>query len=228
MEFDIPFPDIPVRAVEHFGQCAEDVIVRAMLLAAVTRKQVDICDKIYLEIGGNHPFATSATYLLAKTLRMKGVLVEANAKLIDNLKKGRPDDTIIYGAVQEKDVAQVMFSVSKLSELSSVDRSFVLNWAEGRVGEVSWSEVPALRINDLFKMQARPQDVVYLSIDVEGMDLTLLKDLDFKTYRPWIVQAEPSDHHTPGNSEAIVDYMKSVGYQLAARTNVNLIFSDRE
>jgi hypothetical protein len=55
----MPFPDIPVNAVEHYGQCSEDIIVRSLLRAIAIRKNVDLREKLYLEIGGNHPFATS-------------------------------------------------------------------------------------------------------------------------------------------------------------------------
>jgi FkbM family methyltransferase len=222
----IPFPDIPVKAVEHYGQCGEDIIVRALLRAMAMRKNVDLREKLYLEIGGNHPFATSSTYLLSRSFGMKGVVVEANARLLDNLKKGRPDDVVIHGAVQDQDVEYVMFSISNLSEISSIDSSFVTNWGEGRSREVLRIKVPALRIKDLFKKHTNGKEVVYLSIDVEGMDLSLLKDMDFRDYRPWIVQAEPSDNHIPGNSAAISDHMRTVGYKLVALTGVNLIFAE--
>ena len=123
LEFDIPFPDIPVRAVEHFGQCAEDIIVRALLVATAMRKQVDLRSKSYLEIGGNHPFATSATYLLAKTFGMKGVLVEANAA-------GVPVIAMDLGSCPEviKDgetgflVGNVAEAVRSLERISEIDR----------------------------------------------------------------------------------------------------------
>jgi hypothetical protein len=226
MSSDISFPDIPVRAVEHYAQCGEDIIVSSLIYAIASRYNVNPRDKLYMEIGGNHPYATSATYLLSKNFAMKGVIVEANEKLLDGLKRGRPNDMVVFGAVQDKDIDKVLFSVSNLSELSSVDRSFVMNWAGGNVGEASYKEVPALRIMNLFKNYVKGEDIIYLSIDVEGMDLVLLKDMDFKTYRPWVVQAEPSDHHIPGNSAAIFAYMSEQGYKLTARTAVNLIFTD--
>ena len=67
---------------------------------------------------------------------------------------------------------------------------------------------------------------VFLSIDVEGMDLPLLRDFDFQTYRPWIVQAEPSDDYIPGNTEDMVDHLRAQGYELVGKTDVNLLFRD--
>ena len=222
------FPDIPVGAVEHYSQCGEDLIVRGLLKAIAMRTGISLKEKLFLEVGGNHAFATSSSYLLSRTCEMKGAIVEANEKLIPDLKRGRPNDEIIYGAVQDQDVTHVAFSISNLSEISSIDSKFVANWGQGRSREVTRIQVPALRMNDLLGNRMRGDDVVYLSIDVEGMDLLLLKDIDFARYRPWIVQAEPSDYHILGNSKSICEYMDSVGYQLMAATDVNLIFCDRK
>ena len=218
-------PDIPVHSVELYGQCGEDLIVRSLLEARAVRDGVDLRQQKYLDVGGNHPFATSNTFLLNKALGMVGVIVEANPELIADLEKGRPADTVVHGAVQTNASETVKLSVSNHSELSSIDRRFVLEWDRGEVGEARWIDVPALRINDVVREHFDGQAPVYLSIDVEGLDLDLLQDFDFSLYRPWIVQAEPSDHHRPGNSERIVNHMRSVGYGLVAMTKVNLIFA---
>lgn len=219
--------DIPARAVEFYGQCGEDLIVQALLEARAFSDGVDLGRCKYLEVGGNHPFATSSTFLLNRNHGMTGVIVEANPELIADLQKGRPDDTIVHGAVQTEAVETVKLSVSNQSELSSIDRSFVLEWRSGEVGEARQIDVPALRINDLVRQHFNNQDLVYMSIDVEGLDLDLLRDFDFGLSRPWLVQAEPSDHHLSRNTERMIEHMGCVDYELVAKTPVNLVFSDQ-
>lgn len=223
---DIPVPDLPIFLSEHYGQCAEDVIVVALLRALQQRTGIDLSKERYLEIGGNHPVGTSATFLLHRILGMRGVIVEANPELIPNLVKGRPHDTIIHAAVHVEDLSTVYLSVSNASELSSLDRRFVLEWDQGRVGERELVEVPAIRVNDLIERDCGGEAPLYLSIDIEGLDLDVLKDLDFLRFRPFIVQAEPSDHHIPQNSFHLQHFMESVGYGLIGKTDVNLVFID--
>jgi FkbM family methyltransferase len=220
----VRWPDIPVRPVELYGQCGEDLIVLSLIEAEALKESADLRLRRYLEIGGNHPFATSNTFLLNKRLRMTGVIVEANEKLIADLKRGRPEDVILHGAVQTQDVDTVFLSVSKLSELSSLDREFVRKWAAGSVGERALVKVPALRINDIMREYLSGEAPYFLSIDVEGMDLQLLRDMDFGRYRPRIIQVEPSDSYIPGNTAEIMAFMESMGYALVAKTDVNLIF----
>lgn len=217
-------PDTPVPAVPYYAQLAEDRIVMSLLDALAETQSQDLADMVYIEIGANHPIATSSTYLLSRERNMSGILVEANERLLPALRASRPGDRVVYAAVQADDVSTVQFSVSNLSELSSVDRRFVQEWDRGRIGESALVTVPALRINQILEM-AETREIAYLSVDVEGLDLVLLKDVDFKRFRPWIVQAEPSDHHLPGNTDAIIEHMRSVGYRLVARTDFNLIFS---
>lgn len=55
--------------------------------ALSVRGHFDLSAERDLEIGANHPIATSATYLLSVELGISGVLVEANPALIGDLKK---------------------------------------------------------------------------------------------------------------------------------------------
>lgn len=222
----IKFPNIPIYASEHYGQCAEDIVVKALLSALSFRFGGDLSSQRYLEIGGNHPVATSATYLLNRTLGMRGVIVEANPRLIEDLQRHRPDDLVVHGAVQTENVDTVVLTVSNLDELSSVDRSFVTQWDSGRVGEREQVTVPALLINSLFETYFGDRAPLFLAIDIEGLDLEVLQGLDFEKYRPAVIQAEPSDHHLHENSRRMVEFLNGKGYSLVARTEVNLIFAD--
>lgn len=225
---DIPYPDIPVYLTEQYGQCAEDLIVSALLQAWSRKQDFNLANATYLEIGGNHPVATSASFLLHRIYGMRGVVIEANPDLLPALKQVRDFDQIVFGAMQAEDVQTVMLSVSNLSELSSLDPSFVLNWAGGGVGERRQIEVPALRINAIIENYFGGVAPNFLSIDIESLDLPVLKDLDLHRFRPVVIQAEPSDHHCPGNTGHMIDFMRDKNYALIAQTPVNLIFMSVE
>lgn len=222
---DVPIPDLPVRAVEVYGQCGEDIVVQSILEAKALLHSVDLSHRRYLEVGGLHPFSNSATYLLSQELGMTGVIVEANPDLLAQLRKGRPNDVIVHAAVHAGDAEWVTLWVPRYTAISSLDRSFVSRWG-GHDLESRPVEVPATRINDIVRDHLDGQAPVFLSIDVEGIDWSLLTDFDFDSFRPWVVQVEPSDDHIPGNTERMVEYMRSAGYALVAKTWVNLLFVD--
>lgn len=221
-------PDIPVYAQETFAQCSEDIIVISILRALALRKKYNLCDKRYLEIGANHPIATSATYLMHTTLQMRGVLVEANSKLLPALQKIRPNDIIKYAAISVTDEPFINFYVSNQNELSSLHRDFVEEWQDGTVGLSHIDKVPALRVNDLLVSEFQNEAPIYVSIDVEGLDFEILKDWNWARWRPAVIQVEPSDHYIKNNSTAIIEYLETQGYLIIAKTNVNLIAIDNQ
>ena len=227
-EHHVRLPDLPVRAVEVYGQAGEDVVVQALLEAKAFTHGVDLTQEKYLEVGGNHPFAGSASYLLSKHLGMTGVIVEANPDLIEPLRTGRPGDVVVHAAVQDHEVDHADLWVPRYSEIASLDRNFVASWGAGRALDAVAVRVPAVRINDIVRDHLHGRAPVFLSIDVEGVDWSLLVDFDFETYRPWLVQVEPSDDHVPGNTDRMVAHMRGAGYELIAKTWVNLIFIDQQ
>lgn len=218
--------DIPVYLSKSYAQCAEDLIIASILKAIAVRKNINLCEKRYLEIGANHPIATSASYLMHTTLQMNGVLVEANSQLIPPLQKVRPSDTIIHAAITATDEPFVSLYVSNQNELSSLSRDFVEDWHDGAVGLSHIEKVPALRVNELLENEFPNEAPIYVSIDIEGLDYSILQDWDWARWRPTIVQVEPSDHFIADNSSTMRALLESNGYLLIALTDVNLIAID--
>ncbi|MEW5421064.1 glycosyltransferase [Amorphus sp. 3PC139-8] len=225
---DQAVPDIEVRFPEHYGQVGEDLIVESLLAARAARLGEPLEGQRYLEIGANHPFATSSTYLLNRRHGMRGVLVEANQGLLDDLRRLRSDDEVVHAAIVDYDAEFVDFFVSSQSELSSTERRFVEEWPAEKLEVTEVQQAPALRPNVLLERYFADQDPIYVSIDVEGGDLVVMEDIDWARWRPYIFQAEPSEHFYPGMREKMIAFMHSVNYILAAETHVNLIFVNRD
>lgn len=225
-KFGLKAPDIEVLSQRYYSQCAEDIIVVSILKALAARRRFDLSTERYLEIGANHPVATSATYLLSLELGMSGVLVEANPALINDLKRIRKRDLVLNKAIVADDSKSAELFVSNQNELSSLSRLFVEDWQDGAVGVKEVVTVQATRMNDVFEEFFSERPPLYLSIDTEGLDLDLLADVDWDRWRPAVVQAEPSEHFIEKNAELISQLLESKGYVLVAKTAVNLIFLD--
>lgn len=214
---------IPAWLGETYSQCYEDIIIDSILRAAERRIKREFKGITYVEVGANHPVCSSSTYLWQKSRGINGILVEANPKLVPELKRFRPNDRIINAAVFDKDVDSIDFYISPENEISSLDEKFVTTWKN--LGVQEKISVPVIRVNKLLTMVS-DFELVILTIDVEGMDLRLLRDIDFNKHRPYILEIEPSDAYAPGTSDTMVDFMKNNGYDLHSLTDVNLIFVD--
>lgn len=221
---NLSMPTIPAQLVETFAQRYEDIILMSLLRAYVTRKSPNRTKFRfgYVEIGANHPVATSSTYLLHKNFGVSGYLVEPNPILAEELRKTRGmSDVIIEAAVVTDNTNFVDLYISPNTELSSLDSNFVDKVADK-------IRVPAIHINDLLrKVEFRYYDEYVLFIDCEGKDVEILEAMDHQ-HKPMIIQIEASEEKQPGNTKKIMDNMTVRGYKLVAQTEVNLIFMDSE
>ena len=216
------YPDIDVFIPPQYSQKGEDLIMEAIVNAIYVDDPTRAGKIRYLEIGANHPISSSSTFLFyAKGAR--GVLVEANPKLIPQLEGIRSDDVVINAAVVATASKSTTLYISNKSELSSTRNDFISSFPGATViDEIS---VPTIHIGDLIEDYWQNDFVNILIIDVEGQDYEILEGSDLACYKFDIIQIEPSDHLIPGNRTRIRKHLNKFGYQLVADTHVNMIFS---
>jgi len=224
-EAGMKVPDIPVRSVEFYGQCAEDLIVCSLLRSIAGRRKLDMSKERFLEIGANHPVATSATYLLSRHFGMAGVLVEPNPYLVPDLERYRPRDIVVNVAIHARPESEATLFICDQSEISSLEERFVQEWANGAVGVREKITVKAMRLNEFIDTHFE-KCPIFLSLDVEGIDLEILEDIDWNKYRPAIIQVEPSDQFRQNNSDDIQRCFVRNDYQVICQTSVNIIAID--
>jgi FkbM family methyltransferase len=206
---------------ETYAQCNEDIIVESLLRARLAAAGRDMSSVRYLEVGGNHPVQTSSTYLLYRAWGARGYIVEANAGLAQRLRSIRPRDVVVQTAVSDRSDATLSFHVHELDELSSLSAESIRSEeASGVMGDVARVEtVPNLHINAFFAAHVdAPLD--FMSIDIEGLDLAVLRALD-PVHRPTVLQVECVDRPMLEQFRATLEPR---GYRLAAMTDVNVIF----
>ncbi|UHS60231.1 FkbM family methyltransferase [Agrobacterium vaccinii] len=217
--FSISPAPITTNIYETYGQCNEDIIVESVLRAQMRRSGRSMDTIRYIEIGANHPFQTSSTYLLYKLYGATGVLVEAIPALAETLAKARPNDTIANCAVTVSREPTIEFHVHEKSELSSVsaDHISIFQQFGGTEKIIDTITCKNMHINDFLK-QYYGAYCDYLSVDVEGLDAALLSEMD-TVFQPTIVQCEHE-----GRFDEFSSILKPRGYGLLAQTDVNAIF----
>lgn len=226
---DVRSSTLPAVLPEQYSQCGEDLVVLAILAALEKSGKIeDWSDFLCIEFGANHGYAGSNSYLIGRRLGVRSLLVEANPELINDLRKSRPDDLVVNVALVDDSRKEVDFFVSNHHEISSTEEKFVRDWHGGTVGIREKITVPAIRPNELFaEYLPGNRGLLYLSVDLEGSDLRIVKAIDLTTWRPAILQMEPSEHMGTGRATEMIDYMNDQGFLLFASTNVNLLFLDR-
>jgi FkbM family methyltransferase len=218
---------IETHVPETYSQAGEDIVIEA-LLTSIRGKARPIASIYYLEVGANHPIQTSNTYLFYRKHNAQGVLFEADPELIPALETVRPRDAVVRTAVSARRDETLVLNVSRAKELSSLDVNHLKSFAGmGEIAQVARQiVVPNTHIADVLAKYGQ-QQIHYLSIDVEGEDLPIMKAIDFDRYRPWVLSCEPSAQVHPDNPQQMFQVMTQAGYALVAITSVNFIFADK-
>lgn len=210
---------------ETYAQCNEDLIVEGLIRAAFAKSGRPLNTMKYIELGANHPVQTSSTYLFYRLHGASGVLCEANPQLAEQLRAIRPRDTIVNCAVTTSWGATIDLIIHEKHELSSVLMEHIdLFGRYGFGGREAIRETVSctnMHIN-AFMQQYGANGIDYLSIDLEGLDLDILRNLD-PTFAPTIIQCE-YEHNATSFSEILVPR----GYVMLALTDFNAIFVHKE
>ncbi|MDE6849049.1 MAG: FkbM family methyltransferase, partial [Ruminococcus sp.] len=186
----------------------------------------------YLDLGANHAVHLSNTYNFY-TKGARGVLLEANPELAKELSEQRPEDIVINRCLSEKSNEKLDFYIMNGDGLSSADFEAVQGFIKENPNlkiERTLS-VDSITINEITEKYFPEKAPDILNVDIEGMELTVLKMTDFEKFRPLIVICEMIEYKnglTVGQkNQEIIDFMHGNDYEEFAFTGINSIFIDK-
>lgn len=205
-----------------YAQQGEDVVLQAVL------EHLGIARPRYLDIGAFHPTIGSNTFLFY-VLGSRGVLVEPNPSMAALLRRARPDDVVLdVGVSVDGSTAADYYVLRDRPQLNTFSREqadrYVAEAGPGTIERVV--RMPLRGVNEILAehFADAPPDLV--SIDVEGLDLPLLRSLDFARFRPAVLCVETLVYGTSEQREPTLELLRGHGYAARAGTFVNTIFVD--
>ncbi|QEH66974.1 FkbM family methyltransferase [Cellulosilyticum sp. ST5] len=210
-----------------YSQSGED----AILAYVVIMLGLNFKDITYVDLGANDPIEINNTYMFYEQ-GSRGILVEANPGLIDNLKKKRQGDTVLNFAIDTRDGEEIPFYIMNVSSMSTMSHQGALDAIKVNpdLSIEKIEKVQTITINTLFEKYNKGKAPEILNIDIEGEDMDIIKSIDFSKYRPILIVVEMIEF---GNelmystkNQQIVQYIKEQGYNEYAFTGINSIFID--
>jgi FkbM family methyltransferase len=215
-----PKPDCPDQyACTSYSQCGEDLIIDFVA------RQCGIEIKSYFDIGANHPFHYSNTYL-SYSRGASGVCVEPIPALAEEFSRARPRDTVSSSVISVT-TEPLTFYVLDPSTLSTFDPE-ALDRALLTPGAsiVDTIQVSPVSLDNMFEEYGVPQ---LLCIDVEGGDLEVLASWDMSRFRPPLLCVEDLEYSTVRTTRrplGVTDYLCKQGYMLFSNTFINSVLVD--
>ncbi len=211
-----------------YSQFGEDLILAHLFFL------LDVNNPTYLDIGANEPRYISNTYYFYRK-GSRGVLIEPNPYLCKKLKRVRPKDTILNTGIGFSETAEADFYVfpDYANGLSTFSEKEARHWevtgmkGHGKIPIEKVIKMSLVPVNTILEKYFKDKAPNFISLDVEGLDLEILKSLDFKKFQPEAICVETLgyDENQQGfKLTGIGDFMLSQGYSVYADTRVNTIF----
>lgn len=203
---------------KSYSQCGEDLIIQYVFQLRGIKKPT------YIDIGAHHPNKLSNTALFYD-LGSQGINIEANPELMSAFLKMRTRDiNLNIGIASVKgDTEFYIMKDNTLSTFSNIELNSLLNLGM-ELEKVL--KVPILTINEILHNYCNNQFPDFLSLDVEGLDLDIIQDIDFNISSPKVICVEASEYSSTGSGEKnwkLINYLESKNYFEYANTNLNSI-----
>jgi FkbM family methyltransferase len=208
-----------------YAQSGEDLIVDFIFRAMRVDRPT------YLDIGAHHPTHFSNTYFFYIN-GSSGVTVEPDPTLYSQLRQKRPRDIHLNFGVGETTSPSLPFyvmSTKTLNSFSKEEAERYLSTGMHRIEKVI--DVPVVAIGEILNLHFFDKSPDFISVDVEGLDLQIVRAINFSKYRPPVVCVETltfSENREERKVSEVIDYMCDHGYFVYADTYINSIFVDRE
>ncbi|MDB5146688.1 MAG: FkbM family methyltransferase [Mucilaginibacter sp.] len=213
------FPVDQYLSLKSYSQEGEDMVLRSFFEGKKNYKGY------FVDVGAHHPYRYSNTLFFYQK-GWKGINIEPTPGAIKafnifrrkdiNLNIGVSDrrDKLIFYCFNEP--ALNGFSKELSEERNGTSKKYKI------IKEVEVETYPLAEILD--KYLPAGQKIDFLTIDVEGLDLIVLKSNNWNKYKPSYILVEDRIDFTNLSDSEVYKYLEEQGYQLVAKTLRTLFF----
>ncbi len=161
-----------------FAQNLEDVLL--------WRALKNIERGTYIDVGANHPTIGSVTYAFYER-GWRGINIEPVPADHQQLESERPGDVNLRVAAGERFETRTLYQFG-VRGLATLSPSIVERHRRAGL-KVEETQVPVEPLSAICEKHVHG-DVHFLKIDVEGFEASVLRGMDFKKWRPWVLVIE--------------------------------------
>jgi FkbM family methyltransferase len=185
----------------------------------------------FLDIGCFHPTRNNNTYKMYKK-GWRGMNIDLNPLSIELFNVARPRDINICTAVSDKIKKVDLFFIGDLDTKNTIERNhakllnktFLINNSK-----IKKTKIRTRKLEDILKKYDF-FDIDFMNLDIEGHELNVLKNLNFKKIKIKVICIEMINHDrlSKAHNGKILKILKKNGYILKNKISVNHIFKLKE
>jgi FkbM family methyltransferase len=208
-----------------YSQCGEDVIL-SFLFA-----ELAIDSPTYMDIGAHHPTFLNNTYLFYQN-NCTGINIEPDPVLFERFIKERPKDiNLNLGIGFGPAVSKADFYVMNPSTLNTFSKEDAVRISENGTSKIEKViQIDLFPIDKIFDQYCPKKKPDIISIDVEGLDLQIVRSINLNDYSTTVFCVETLEYtetHVPRKNTELIEHFESNGFMVFADTFVNTIFINK-
>jgi FkbM family methyltransferase len=206
-----------------YSQSDEDLIIDTLL----NRKP----NGFYIDIGAYDPVRFSNTMRFYRR-GWSGINIEPDYTQFQKIKSVRTRDITLNIGISPKNKTLVYWEINPntLSTFLSVQAKAYEKEGFRIIRQI---RVPVSRLFKVIKKYAHSKPIDFLSVDVEGFELDVLKSNNWGKYRPKVLCIELSFCSSDTQADirrkkSLIRFIESKGYIYVTKTATNYIYVDRK
>lgn len=200
-----------------YSQDGEDMVLKAFYEGKKKYKG------FYVDIGAHHPYRFSNTAYFYKK-GWQGINIEPTPSLIGFFRTYRKRDINLNIGISDTNSIITFYEFNEPA-LNSFDRERSLSRQNDKHKIIAEKKIEVFPLKDVLdKHLPAGQKIDFFTIDVEGLDLNVLKSNDWNKYLPqYILVEDEFDVESIAENE-VYAFLKNKNYKLVARTKRTSLF----
>jgi FkbM family methyltransferase len=204
-----------------YSQDGEDMIIRSFF------EERPGYVGFYVDVGAYQPFKYSNTSHFYQH-GWSGLNIEPTPTAIAAFEQHRPRDINLNVAIGEREEVLTFYcfnepALNTFSDKLAKERAGIAPYFITQ--EISVKVMPLAAI--LSKHLKPGQGIDFMSVDVEGLDLCVLKSNDWEKFRPvYLLVEDIAEYLDQMSSSEVYTYVSGLGYRPVAKTWRTLVFKD--
>jgi FkbM family methyltransferase len=182
-------------------------------------------DGFYIDIGANDGKSLSNTIFFEK-LGWHGICIEPLPDVFNSLRQNRSCDCFNIAIDNTSGDSREFIKASGVEMLSGLNNQMTKSHKERIVNEKGKIEkiyVKTLTFDDLMRGYPDRRYIDFMSIDVEGAELSILKTIDFNKFKFGLITVE-NNEEIKGSGETMKKYMQEQGYKIYLNLGIDIMF----
>jgi FkbM family methyltransferase len=212
---------VGVPGLTSYSQEGEDMVLQSLFQGQRTG--------FYVDVGAHHPVLYSNTYFFYRQ-GWRGINIDAMPGSMAAFRAVRPEDVNLEYAIAESAATRTYYQFDNPAVNGFSRELSECREAEGHFRLIGQREIPTTTLANALDAHLPPgRDIDFLSVDVEGLDLEVLRSNDWAKYRPKAVVAEDTEAHLIADLDRsrVVQYLRDCGFVPCSKCIHSIVMVDR-